>query len=747
MAMVLGGIITAYAVTPETIKGRELQSENDIKVKGLSAAADGFSLHMVGFENLDVRVDKKMRLGKVLQKVDGETSKVAFKVTYNQEEYYFSELNVYNKDGVLCFYDCEQLTDDSIILTAEIPTGTYDVMVTLGRVASLYSNYELPNFAKIIKENIEMTGDVGLDFDVEEVSNTVKFRSVGPDGERHILPIKKYHYDEDDVWTEDIYEGNVQDIFISSYIVHNDYGVVGITAGNCGIIKYIDEDTQQTREGAFDIFINDVSDKYHFYQHRSMARRDGSGAYVVGIYQDCLTDEVVVNNPSDYVYYTDTFAQSPAREKYGVGEYKYVVDSRLCINDVQQDRWEAFLTKGNSDIQICAPLVEASGHKYQMFVIPKYYDASIEVVYDYGDGDIETDVISYGTYGLPVTWTGSEFEYVNNNHSRYGNYAFQMLEDPNVIPTEYPGHPAFSFMTGKKTVPYGNSCPINVVMDQTYYVEWIENVCTAEVDCCFLGRLGEVRTADYLDLAAELKYDGEVVCESYSGIAEWLYTHAETKKPKGVIELTFYNPNVAVDGITGYNKTYVYADKTKEDGTAPTLQMLQFKNRQGDITDRFPDVSYGVLEFAGGDFNFHNSESDGHFYFDCKEQDVKVEYAPYGTGCFAELTTVEEVPELYFMPGFGYFYRASLKDVEGLSANGWFDLRITLTDKSGNRQEQTLSPAFKVENLVGVADILVSEAAQDAEYYNLQGVRVTNPTAGGVYIVRRGANVSKELFK
>ena len=34
-----------------------------------------------------------------------------------------------------------------------------------------------------------------------------------------------------------------------------------------------------------------------------------------------------------------------------------------------------------------------------------------------------------------------------------------------------------------------------------------------------------------------------------------------------------------------------------------------------------------------------------------------------------------------------------------------------------------------------------------AEYYNLQGVKVANPEKGGMYIVRRGAKVSKEIVR
>lgn len=61
------------------------------------------------------------------------------------------------------------------------------------------------------------------------------------------------------------------------------------------------------------------------------------------------------------------------------------------------------------------------------------------------------------------------------------------------------------------------------------------------------------------------------------------------------------------------------------------------------------------------------------------------------------------------MPGFGTYYRGSLASVDRPSENGWFDVRIRLTDASGNYQEQTLSPAFRIEANVGVNEVTGAE--------------------------------------
>lgn len=50
------------------------------------------------------------------------------------------------------------------------------------------------------------------------------------------------------------------------------------------------------------------------------------------------------------------------------------------------------------------------------------------------------------------------------------------------------------------------------------------------------------------------------------------------------------------------------------------------------------------------------------------------------------------------------------------------------------------------ESLSGIADADV-EAGAPAEYFNMQGVRVEGEITPGVYIVRRGSKVTKEIVR
>lgn len=140
-----------------------------------------------------------------------------------------------------------------------------------------------------------------------------------------------------------------------------------------------------------------------------------------------------------------------------------------------------------------------------------------------------------------------------------------------------------------------------------------------------------------------------------------------------------------------------------------TTYYVRFIDTDRNFTDRYAEGKDGVVEFYGGDFTFHyEAESMTSWYTEVPASEVSVEYAPYNSNDFLPLE-VENIPERDFMPGFGTYYRGSLASVDRPSENGWFDVRIRLTDASGNYQEQTLSPAFWIEANVGVNEVAGAE--------------------------------------
>lgn len=82
----------------------------------------------------------------------------------------------------------------------------------------------------------------------------------------------------------------------------------------------------------------------------------------------------------------------------------------------------------------------------------------------------------------------------------------------------------------------------------------------------------------------------------------------------------------------------------------------------------------------------------------------------------------------------------ALKSTGGGSENSW---KIAAGEWDVTANLNTLTITVNKSN--GIAGITMSAAETPAMYYNLQGVQITNP-AGGLYIVKRGNNATKEYI-
>ena len=80
------------------------------------------------------------------------------------------------------------------------------------------------------------------------------------------------------------------------------------------------------------------------------------------------------------------------------------------------------------------------------------------------------------------------------------------------------------------------------------------------------------------------------------------------------------------------------------------------------------------------------------------------------------------------------------------SENGWFDLKFRLGDESGNWQEQTLSPAFRVDALVQSAVSEVRDgSAHEVARYSIDGKRV-NANHSGIVIVKMSDGTARKVL-
>ena len=69
------------------------------------------------------------------------------------------------------------------------------------------------------------------------------------------------------------------------------------------------------------------------------------------------------------------------------------------------------------------------------------------------------------------------------------------------------------------------------------------------------------------------------------------------------------------------------------------------------------------------------------------------------------------------------------------------DVTITFVRSDSPSVAATLT----ISGTSGVESVEAAQTEAPAEYFNLQGIRVANPEAGQLYILRQGNNVSKVI--
>lgn len=667
---------------------------------------------------------------KHLNAAPGQTVTVTCNIVGDENKfgpYYGESIILLNSD-----FSEEYWTEDwgsHQVICTDVPIGTYDIFTN--QFATQGGIYY------IIQEQINIASDTTIVLNLDEAINWVEADILKPDGTLCTVPLI-------DMYTgETLEEGNTMGMAF-------DFVIVSKEANDAVADYFCTRGFDFVGRGvANGFYINNVSDRYKIIV--SFSAFDTTTDYMIVQTKESIDgDFVFVNNPADYVLYQEQFQPTPAyNPEEGGGTTAFEMDA--IWNGVLQGGISGRSTRispnGLTSFYLDVP--EREDNSIKMLFYPGFGDnrqMSIEE-WSYQDEEgvvhtqIDTIYNSLHIYGQAALVSKNGVEYVNSGHDIAGNYSFHMSEDPNADVIEYPGNPHFAFTDQKKALAYGSSCPINAVMAQNRFQEWLGGKYSS-LDFVYLGRYGEVRGSDLSSATLEITYNQDsVICNDLSTMLESMYNFAMEHK-EGQIDIDIVNTNVEVDELPGKNLTHVFYDWTQEDWTAPTLQMLWLRDADGNITDRFANGDEGVLEFAGGDFNFHQTD---RFWFDCLPQTVEVSYSPYDADHW-EPFAFEEVPENFFMPGFGYFYRGELSQVEGNGEKGWFDLKIKLTDQSGNWQEQVISPAFRIDDQAysSVATIGSSNAHEVARY-TLDGRRISIPQPG-INIVRYSDGTARKVL-
>lgn len=594
--------------------------------------------------------------------------------------------------------DIFDLWGDEQALTVDIEPGTYFIMAE-------YWNYPEdpmaiePNLVYSFKEEVEIGSDSELSFSPKEATNYIQFKSICPDGKPAVLPTLLVDEDYNITWVDD--DATVSDVCFNRQIVHEKYGILADMFGNAG---YIDEDGV-SGEVHFDFLTSNVSDKVWFLQGRMLPEWEGNGStspdafYTLTGIAGCDKEYTLVENGTEgFVAYNGKVANSPASQpadERALGLYS-TVEFTFLLDEKQAGGYSTALTEKNPATPVyISETMAASPMNPRLRVQLGSIDLDLKFEEYFPDEDWSfVDYYQVGIISYPAVLVDGEWATAYFGNCEY-NFSYQI--GPDGIAPEFPGNPAFYHSNDLYLGEAGNNAPIVVCMDQVNTYEEEEGDLTFfYIEPYFIGRVGEFRETDLTVADVVVERDGESVFEGkVNELNDWIYENAFDGHKNGLVTLTTTDKNIAVDGIPGYNVTTMKYDETKEDRNFPTLQMLWFKNNEGFITDKFESAEDGVIELTGADFNWYNNGDD--YWFNAAPVELTVEYAPHNSQEWAELE-VEEIASGFYMPGYGYFWRGNLSQVDALSDNGWFDIRVSMVDESGNSQVQAFGPAFYIED-------------------------------------------------
>ena len=649
---------------------------------------------------------------------EGEGVKVTFELQ-NYTGRSMCKIRIFNESFIHDVY-----TKDTESLS--IPPGIYDVICVIDREDS---EGQL-NHCFIIKEQINVQEDMTIALSADMADQRIEVKNYGPNGEILKFPLGHPDYEAME-WVID----DQGDISITSC----DYCIflkgVGLVFELSHMAEGVYTWNPELRTPKYlDWFINgDVSDRFLFTQARVSFDDETKNCYVSHFSTDNVLCGVVENDPQNYVLNNETWKYTPdGKDRTGCGLFMQVsmvyndlfsASAGLGVYSQEADKETVF------PVYINIPSQDVVDDELELYLNQAIYEGADVDQYNYDNYKVELPYFQFENGEKLYTNLGphSDLSFTNDMMNVMTDYygEKQMMQ-------RLTAYPPFSFMESTKSGVFGDNCPISIIM-----LKYRSNHGSyqAHLEPMYVGRYGETRWCDIGSWSWEATYNGEPM----TTIDEW------NVQQEGIYEFTCKDENVEVDGLEGRNTTTVYYNTSKEDCIPPTLTMLQFRNADGNVTDRFASGNDGIMEMTAADFNCQFMTDYRGAIYECNPISITVAYSPYGKDSWTELA-VEDIPELYNEKGWGYFYRTSLKDVEGAGEKGWFDLRFSMSDEAGNTHVQTVSPAFRIDDLVdtGISQLRIDNGQLtipgNETVYDVMGRRVADNSSKamkGIQIVRR----------
>lgn len=641
---------------------------------------------------------------------------------YNGEGYYEEiDISPYDEEGnpiTITEWECE------------LPVGTVDVL-SIFALRNVEQLWQTDPEVIYIAENIKIEESLVIDLRPEESTICLGMYPSIPNGEK--VRLRKVDFAEDWSW-EIIEEGNVTDDILDKFIFYKGQNVEYIYTNVGGTEVVPGAHGKHNPYGKMNFYVNQVSDNYTFRVIHTMPAwpDETEGIYVAVTETKGSKAGVYIN--SDYTLDHQTILHTPAYEKYPptviwdepvypyeVTIWPYGSPFGDVIRSKVKDVWKVWNSGPSNPVDSSNDRYYSIRRKLSDIQIVDEYENP--VVYSI-DG---TNLYPFGVGGY--------------TYCQFGIGYLNLLETGYQPDAVIPGNPEFLSLLENTEVVAGGTAPL-----LTSYIysgfDWIASQTVNYIDGYFRGRLGESINSDMPLSMVTMKVDDKNVASGLASVQNWMIEHQDVK---GKYEIAISTDNFEIEGIKGGNSANVTFDTSKADKLPPTVTFMQTRRNGKILTQNFDTAKDAEVFLTAADLTICYSEQDedGWQYSYCNfSTPAKVSAMVKPTGVVSDAYNeieLKEEPDKFLSPGFGAFYRGSLASVNQTSPTGWFDLTLTVEDEAGNRQVQTLSPAFKIESLT--ADVS-TPMVQDREVY-VQDGRIVMPEGSRVYTID-GRQVSAE---
>ncbi|MBF8457005.1 T9SS type A sorting domain-containing protein [Kaistella sp. G5-32] len=567
---------------------------------------------------------------------------------YDTTEYYISSLLVFNESGYRYAADYYSITNPLLL---NIPTGNYDIITE-------FSPLNAGQTHTVIKEQQNVQTNTTVQVNPTEAVNHFSITGYNENG--------------------DLFPAGVSGYFSfqrSLYFNPTDFVTIG---------DYFFTSPVDGQEPEWNFYINNVSNRYSFIQSL-IGTGFPEGTYftkfktVTGVNNDIS----IANNPADWSHHTQKFQRTKVGNTLASANFTASAYKGKLLNGWRSsaggeinpgdDPFRGYVSNRRdgdlADLIVTPAIIDhyiqysptTGGIEFFTKANPVFSDGTGKILYGSGD-------VSFNSHADPLYAT---FPYLSDDYYRVANNETLL----------FPVHPKFSFdnMTSPSVI-LGNNVPITVTGFENNKLK-ITNK----------GRYGETRETDYLATQIELKQNGNSIISGY------LNDFTNSLPSSGDIEIILTNANTLIEGLQGKNTTTISYNATD---LPPTLQHLQFRNLNNEVTNTFDSTQGATVRLAAGDFKYNSIGANGYFSYEAGNN-VALSYSKYNQNIWAPLG-VTKYPEFFQMPAFGDYYEGSLEGIAKESTNVWYDLKVICTDENGNKQEQIISPAFKRNGTLAV---------------------------------------------